>query len=182
MVQDAYGHRREAEAELVAGELLPSLSEELSGEYDVLDLSDEVQEQLHGHPNDYALPLFDRRYLMADAGIDPHGDPVRNSVYPDYFLVESGADVDAVVDGEYAVAVEPDGKVIELRDVDDEMVDAVVDMAETWEVETHVPEPASEVQLLHSDNLPEIDGAAPVLYEDRQPEEGRRSPRDASEE
>ncbi|MDY6777553.1 MAG: hypothetical protein SVU32_02720 [Candidatus Nanohaloarchaea archaeon] len=127
MVDRSYEAKMKDERELLEDNLLEDLENTLSG-YQVVDLSNEAEQELEDalqHGQQYELPSLE----IVDRG---------GELFPEYFVADDSLSVDDVKDGDYAVAIEPEYKVVELQD--DSIRSEVVDFAEDWEDQTNVTE------------------------------------------
>lgn len=138
----AIHERQDREREFLAGEALPTLADELD-RYMFLDYSDkagaEFTKAQQNPDRGYGLPyLTDVQQFFQSEMAD---------LLPEYFIAADGATEEDIRDGDYAVAVEPENKVTELKD--DAVYDAVLDFAEQWEAETQVDETPEVTILRH---------------------------------
>lgn len=142
MVKEPYEQQMDRERKLLEDELLPGLEAALSG-YEVVDMTEEAEEAAENllDAEDYDLPMIEAEHL----GV---------TLLPEYFLVDEGQ-ADAIEDGEYAVAIEPEYKAVELAD--DNLYDDVIAFAERWEEETNV--------TTRQSLLGEVDTAEVTLYQ-----------------
>lgn len=124
MVEESYQKTMERERALLTDDLLPNLTDTLDDGYEVFNLSDEVAE---AHDDYDWTDEPDVPVLETQQGV---------ALWPEYFVAEEDATAQEVLDGDYAVAIEPEHKGVKIQD--DDLYDDVVAFAEDWEDETNI--------------------------------------------